>query len=280
MLVPNHELELVNQIGGSGRGPGEVNRPSFLSISNQRLYVLDGGNNRYNTYELDGTYRGQIQLTDAPGSATIDGGFTVSADGHIWLSTREEDHPLLRFDGEGTFFASYPIPSSPHPIYHHTSHLLTTDQQDLLSIRMMDASLERFNQEGELMDQMDLSVYPEIRRTHKALDITLASEPDLNNVFAPVLVNAAYCQGKLFILTALLDENSSLSSPQGNINHVLVCKVYPSFRLTDYLILDMPHEIEAEHIIEGFSAYEREGTIHFLVTSFNSNLIYAYQYTP
>jgi sugar lactone lactonase YvrE len=98
------EGRLLMNIGKHGAGPGEFNRPTYLAIWKNELYVSDTFNARVQVLDLDsfaylrsignrGIYVGQL---------TLPKGIALDLDGNLYVVESRNDH-LLIFSRDGRF---------------------------------------------------------------------------------------------------------------------------------------------------------------------------------
>lgn len=84
--------------GGEGGGPGEFSRPTALAVDADSIRIVDSGNGRVQVLTSDGSY-----VRSYPMPAEYIGGVTLSADGHMAVSTQgfREEALALTFDAKG-----------------------------------------------------------------------------------------------------------------------------------------------------------------------------------
>ena len=74
--------EFLRRIGRPGQGPGEFQFNMYISLSHNRLGVVEGTPlRRISFFDLNGTYEGAIRLDGEPGQRSITGRFEFSPNG-------------------------------------------------------------------------------------------------------------------------------------------------------------------------------------------------------
>ena len=79
--------EIVSKFGHRGRGPGEFNFPTHVSVDGQsRIYVTDSLNSRIQVFDADGRFlRAFGSAGDGPGRFSRPKGVAVDRDGHVYV---------------------------------------------------------------------------------------------------------------------------------------------------------------------------------------------------
>ena len=79
--------KMISKFGQRGRGPGEFNFPTHVSVDRQhRIYVTDSLNSRIQVFDADGHFlRAFGSAGDGPGRFSRPKGVAVDGDGHIYV---------------------------------------------------------------------------------------------------------------------------------------------------------------------------------------------------
>ena len=87
-----------HRIGTEGSGPGELNRPLGVVISDEKVVVLDTGNNRVTIFSKDGTYLSDFRIENLlPPSGLLAGN-----DGQIAVSSVWDEPNVTVYEMNGT----------------------------------------------------------------------------------------------------------------------------------------------------------------------------------
>jgi len=104
ITVLDENMEPVIRFGDSGRGPGDLNRPSRLKFHNDKLYVFEEGNNRISVFTQDGIFLKTSRITDTIRMMNfwVDGDSSVvyasnSGTKHLVVDDLDSEDNTLRF---------------------------------------------------------------------------------------------------------------------------------------------------------------------------------------
>ena len=114
---------VVAKFGRRGRGPGEFNFPTHISVdSRQRIFVTDSLNSRIQVFDADGHFLRAFGRTgDGPGRLGRPKGVAVDRDGHIYVVDGvfnnvqifdDQDRLLLDWGGPGAAAGQFCLPNA------------------------------------------------------------------------------------------------------------------------------------------------------------------------
>ena len=89
---------LIRKIGKEGRGPGELANPLSVALLDDRVWVLDSGNNRIAVFTKDGRY-----LTSHRINMLMPSGMTLREGGEIAVSSLVESSLFSVYDIDGAW---------------------------------------------------------------------------------------------------------------------------------------------------------------------------------
>ncbi|MEL6850209.1 MAG: hypothetical protein AAFP92_16930, partial [Bacteroidota bacterium] len=234
---------------------------------------------RFQVYSLDGDFLKTVPINHIEDQIGTFGTFAIDHKGFIWLSNDEGEKPLVRMDQEGKVVARYPVQPALYPGYTHTAHLMTSSQQHLISMRLMDGLLEKFDLNGQLIEQLDLGLLLGMDSTFEAVNQYLASQQvDFVRQYADIFTPAFIFQDQLFVCQFITDRETIRTRQEGSANNLLVFDLYPQFQLRHRYKLLMPQEAEGDGaLVEAALAFEKEGKTFLLAASYMSELLYLYE---
>lgn len=101
LLVINDRSEIQKEIAGIGSAPGRLFRPGYLDVaSDGAVYVQDGGNERIQSFDLDGRYLGGFATTPYMG-------FAAGAGGEVFLGQPEKGKLVTVYSRDGKVLRSF-----------------------------------------------------------------------------------------------------------------------------------------------------------------------------
>ncbi len=100
--------EFISKFGQRGRGPGEFNFPTHISMDSQRrIYVTDSLNCRIQVFDADGHFlRAFGSAGDGPGSFSRPKGVAVDGDGHVYVVDSMFNNVQI-FDDQGRLLLAW-----------------------------------------------------------------------------------------------------------------------------------------------------------------------------
>lgn len=101
VIVLNERFEIQREIGGIGSAPGRLFRPGAIDVSEDGIiYVQDGGNERIQSFSIDGTHLAAF----ATGQYM---GFAAGIQGEIYLGQPEKGALISVYSREGKLLRSF-----------------------------------------------------------------------------------------------------------------------------------------------------------------------------
>lgn len=101
VIVLNERFEIQREIGGIGSAPGRLFRPGAIDVSEDGIiYVQDGGNERIQSFSLDGTHRAAFGTEQYMG-------FAAGIEGEIYLGQPEKGALISVYSREGKLLRSF-----------------------------------------------------------------------------------------------------------------------------------------------------------------------------
>lgn len=101
LLVINDRSEIQKEIAGIGSAPGRLFRPGYLDVASDGIiYVQDGGNERIQSFDLEGRYLGGFATTPFMG-------FAAGAGGEVFLGQPEKGRLVTVYSRDGKVLRSF-----------------------------------------------------------------------------------------------------------------------------------------------------------------------------
>ena len=101
VLVLNERFEIQQEIGGIGSAPGRLFRPGAIDVSEDGIiYVQDGGNERIQSFSIDGTHLAAFATEQYMG-------FAAGSEGEIYLGQPEKGALISAYSREGKLLHSF-----------------------------------------------------------------------------------------------------------------------------------------------------------------------------
>ena len=101
VVVLNERFEIQREIGGIGSAPGRLFRPGAVDVSeNGIIYVQDGGNERIQSFSIDGTHLAAFETGQYMG-------FAAGTQGEIYLGQPEKGALISVYSREGKLLRSF-----------------------------------------------------------------------------------------------------------------------------------------------------------------------------
>jgi hypothetical protein len=101
VIVLNERFEIQREIGGIGSAPGRLFRPGAIDVSEDGIiYVQDGGNERIQSFSIDGTYLKAFSTERYMG-------FAAGTGGEIYLGQPEKGALISVYSSEGKLLRSF-----------------------------------------------------------------------------------------------------------------------------------------------------------------------------
>jgi hypothetical protein len=159
VLVIDEHSKVQKVIGGIGSGPGRLFRPGYLDVaSDGAIYVQDGGNERIQSFDLDGRYLGGFATTQFMG-------FAAGAGGEVYLGQPEKGNLITVYSRDGKVLRSFgelktlsgvygPEYASQNELYRHAINrvrLTVEDDGSILVSFALAPILQKYTRQGELL---------------------------------------------------------------------------------------------------------------------------------
>ena len=101
VIVLNERFEIQKEIGGIGSAPGRLFRPGAIDVSDDGIiYVQDGGNERIQSFSIDGTHLAAFNTEQYMG-------FAAGTGGEIYLGQPEKGALISVYSREGKLLRSF-----------------------------------------------------------------------------------------------------------------------------------------------------------------------------
>ena len=171
LLVINERSEIVREISGIGSAPGRLFRPGHLDVSaDGAVYVQDGGNERVQSFDLEGRYLGGFTTTTFIG-------FAAGAGGEVFLGQPERGRLVTVYSRDGQVLRSFGALKKLSEVYGpglpeddekwrnaiNRVKLTSTEDGGVLVSFMLAPFIQKYTREGELVFERRLEG-PEVDR--------------------------------------------------------------------------------------------------------------------
>ncbi|MEL6672617.1 MAG: hypothetical protein AAFR61_10515 [Bacteroidota bacterium] len=280
ILMLDHDLSFIRTLGRKGRGPGELNGPNFLATTEDELWIENAGNRRFEIFSLSGTYQRSWIPPQQPGGFGIDGPFAVDKQGNFWVCNRYGEEPLVQISSLTQMVHRFPTQPARDEQFFRSGGLFLSSSNHLLLVKGMDGKLEKYNLDGRLLESMDLSFIPSVRRVlnHVLHNLKKESYGGELEVFASILAPVAYFKNQLFIWSANLPEEDIFTDKEGRQNDLFVFEVHPKLTLKQHFVLQMsdPDDV-AQPTVQAACVFSHRQKTYVLVSSYNTELLYLYE---
>jgi hypothetical protein len=101
VIVLNERFEIQKEIGGIGSAPGRLFRPGAIDVSEDGIiYVQDGGNERIQSFSIDGTHLASFETGQYMG-------FAAGTESEIYLGQPEKGALISVYSKEGKLLRSF-----------------------------------------------------------------------------------------------------------------------------------------------------------------------------
>ncbi|RMG25842.1 MAG: hypothetical protein D6730_10130 [Bacteroidetes bacterium] len=277
VLVLDKDLSLIEIIGRTGRGPGELLGAAFTRGFEDQLVVLDAENRRVNFYALAAHYPYLNTIALPKEAGFVDTQFDLFSGDSIAISSHLLESPVVVFNQQSNIVQRIGEKGQYAPDLQIQHHVFITEHKDILAVQMMHPIISRYSREGKLLDQLDLSSHPVLQNAQQHrdayIDVLRKRNPPGAKFIAYLFARADYAKGKLFVIFADIEPEHIGTSHEGNINQVFVIEVYPQMHITRHFLLQMD-ESEPEEVLDGFTFFPE--TNSFVAFSMYSNMLYRF----
>lgn len=195
LFLCDHHLNLINTIGRSGKGPGELLYPSEVSIYDGCYLVRD--NNKIKKYSHDGLFIGSIDTkTNLTASFTMD-----KAENYYLYSGTYSSLPILVIDKNNkevnSIGVKYEVPGNERQKFWFQSRsLYISDDDQIVSVGTSYPSVEIYDLNGKVILAQELDE-PIIVESYEKIVEDLAEEP---NGIGHLYADSYVFKNHLFIL--------------------------------------------------------------------------------
>ncbi len=226
--------------GRQGEGPGELQFPGALGVSDSAVRVTDHATGRETRFSTGGSF---LETADLPDRATT---VVYGPGGHLaFLGSTEVDSIAAVYDAEGAllYAAGAPVGDRrvvlnmaeikseinagriPDVLYNLSNDGVLDAEGGLWLIRSASAEIARYDAKGTLQWERSYADLPEADRILERF-FERNAEIDAPNSFAPLsyFQGAALADDKLWLLVALPDDEPALIlvlNEEGEIEHRL-----------------------------------------------------------
>lgn len=207
VLCVDTNLNYKYKYGTSGRGPGELIGASGINISDDIVYVADGGNKRINAYSLKGEFLTSIK------AGSLCHRFTVDTANSICLCTLSDTIPFVKLNIHGNIINRFEARTQPciFPIYNsfikNSGHLLINPLTNhMYCVSEFYPFIEKYSESGMLLNKYDLSEIPLFK--DKIIRLKTFYNDNKSKNRGIILFNAAYLYNSLIYV--LYSSNSVL----------------------------------------------------------------------
>lgn len=176
LIACDHQFNLIQVIGRSGKGPGELQYPSEVSIKNGFYLIRD--NLEIKKYSRDGTFTGSIETkTNLAATFSLDNQqnyyLYAGAYGSLPIIVIDKSNNLIN-----SFGVKYQVQGNDRQqVWFQSRNLFVTNDNQLLSVGTSYPSVELYDLKGELLHYQQLDE-PIIAERYKKIVENLVKEPN------------------------------------------------------------------------------------------------------
>ena len=246
ILVLDKDYNLSQILGQTGKGPGDFLGPRYVHIGHQFLTIYDLRNARLNQFSKAGKYLKSIPFPNSIGASDVDGRIAVNSSSSFFISVRDIEGSIVHLEPDKGIINRFGPQRDEGSYEIRSSHLFMTENQDLISVQIMNPILEKYSLEGDLIERLDLSTGPLLENILKHKDIALKREYERSplgmEIITYIFNQVSYHNNRLFIMSSDLPEEDIGTDEEINLNRVLEFSVYPKFEFTNEYVLEMDEE--------------------------------------
>lgn len=160
---------LIQRIGRSGQGPGELNLPLFPYLFGDLLLISDNGNSRIQIFTLDGTYIRQIRMIEGIDSL-------VSIENHLYMLLlkryeKSRNSPAIfgkyEMNGKLVRYFGEIGKTDYNDFYYDNAQTVRTFQEQIHSLQLYGTTYRIYNRAGKLVREFQLEINPLHDREYK-----------------------------------------------------------------------------------------------------------------
>lgn len=197
IIVFSKDLELIDVFGESGHGPGELQFPDKLFISDKSLYVE--GNLRISEFGLNGSFKQTIKMPE--NNAALQTRFAVKDDKLIASGIKNQ---ILIFNKQGDLrneFGGYHnsgyVPEKYWPQVR--SHVFVNGSGQIICASAFDPVIELYSANHKLLSRLVYDDLDFMNEKWQSLQSFYTSDNNNNNM-QKLVMDAYYTNNKLYLL--------------------------------------------------------------------------------
>lgn len=212
--IDNDQIKYLKDIGRQGQGPGDLMRPSRLSISNDEIGIIDEFG--FSFFSLEGNF-----LRRFPKVSRYNRDFVCHKDKIFWVNFKPQDRHLIEvYSKEGkrlfefgnrNLKIDYSSFQGRNPVYIETmlyEGYMLTDGKNIYYANPRFGELIKFSPEGKKLDEINVeNLFGEMGRKALEENKRLYIEGGLNKIedkrdyyYQYIFRDAYICNGKIFLL--------------------------------------------------------------------------------
>jgi len=157
VIVINKDYNSKFILGKRGRGPKEFTHISGtpLLIENKFIYVFDQGKRKFKVFSAkNGKYKASFKY---PIEDIILFDIDKGTNGHIFSSSHLTSKPIIKFDNTGNILQKFgkflPSENEKHKKAINYRHIVTTNENKIITVFLSKPRIEIFNRDGKLLKQ-------------------------------------------------------------------------------------------------------------------------------
>ncbi|WP_339698553.1 hypothetical protein [uncultured Roseivirga sp.] len=240
-----------------GFGPDNIKESYHIEYRKNRYYVSDFGKNTFSVFDAD---RNPLSSINPPHSdmSSFLYKFSVDDNGYVYYTDITNNYPITQLDQTGRVIREFgefqPYENEDHKRALNNRNLVVTEENELLSIWTSVPIIKKFNQEGNLIDELDLSDFFQFR-TNRKLEL-IKTNPQYKYRLAFAYYNDVYYSDKKLYLLFIGDYEVP------NSNQVLVIDTSKKrMQIQKVLNLHLPEAYFKEITISGSKlwAFDKAG---------------------
>lgn len=212
----------VRSYGAPGHGPSELSFPNGSQIANKRLFVIDEGHRRINTYAMDGKHVGNIK-----GPIPYPGRFIIQDSTYFGsLLDNENELPIFKANINGHILSRFGTNKrivNDLNVGASKTYFLEKFNNQIIAICENDPTIERYSISGQLIESFNYSDLTDLNsyiNFSKRDQKEILKEKGLYGIYS-FCMNSYLTNNNLYILILAYDELTK----ETICNQILVFKV-------------------------------------------------------
>ena len=197
VFVLNSEFELLNTMGGPGRGPGEFMGAEGVAVFQDTVYVINDGKQSFELYDEDG----HIQTIAISGSRLAPGKRFLISENGLFFSTRNANENINSYKNGriiDTFGSPGETGSEIASRVKNQRHILGFHNR-IIAVSDSRPEIETYDTKGNFISRFN---YNEV----KGIKQTMAAQPKAENSYIEIVTDAFLNSGNLYLLVLTTDE--------------------------------------------------------------------------